>query len=124
MIQFKSKGDFSKTTRWFERVKESVHIGMLDKYGRKGVEVLKAATPKDTGETAASWSYSITNKDGRATLSFSNSNFKGGVPIAIILQYGHATKTGGWIEGVDYINPAIRPVFDEIVEEAWKEVKR
>lgn len=128
-ITFKSKGDFSKTTRWFERVKNVFNVGELDKYGKAGVAALAEATPKDSGLTAASWDYEIRHDKakGRATISFINTNMVGvggryEVPVAIILQYGHATKNGGWVEGVDYINPAIRPIFDAIADNAWKEV--
>lgn len=124
MIKFRQKGDFSKLTRYFERVKEAVKLGDLDKYGRAGVAALASATPVDTGETAASWSYVIEHEKGSAKISFCNSNIQNGVPIAIILQYGHGTGTGGWVEGRDYINPAIRPVFDSIVNDAWKEVTK
>ncbi len=124
MISFRQKGDFSKLTRFLERAKEAVHLGDLDKYGRAGVAVLASATPVDSGLTAASWYYEITNKDGTATISFKNSNVQNGVPIAIILQYGHATGTGGWVQGRDYINPAIQPLFDQIANDAWKEVTK
>ena len=123
MIRFRNKGDFSKLTRYFERVREAIKLGDLDRYGRAGVEALRAATPVDTGTTADSWYYEITNTKGRVTLSFHNSNIQNGVPIAIILQYGHGTRNGGWVEGRDYINPAIQPIFDKITENAWKEVK-
>ena len=124
MITFRQKGDFSKLTRFLERAKEVVKMGDLDKYGEAGVTALASATPKDTGMTASSWYYTIENKNGRATISFNNSNIQNGVPIAIILQYGHATGTGGWVEGRDYINPAIRPIFDKIADDAWKEVTK
>ena len=124
MISFKQKGDFSKLTGFLERAKESVKIGDLDKFGRAGVEALSSATPVNTGKTANSWYYEIENKNGVATISFNNSNIQNGVPIAIILQYGHGTGTGGWVEGRDYINPAIRPIFDEIAENAWREVTK
>ena len=124
MITFKSKGDFSKATRWFERVKSAIRVSDFDKYGRAGVEALASATPKDTGKTAESWYYEITNQNGRITISYLNSNIIDYVPIAVILQYGHATGTGGWVEGIDYINPAIRPIFDAIVDGAWKEVTK
>ena len=124
MISFKQKGDFSKLTGFLERVKESVKIGDLDKFGKAGVEALSSATPVNTGKTANSWYYEIENKNGVATISFNNSNIQNGVPIAIILQYGHGTGTGGWVEGRDYINPAIRPIFDEIAENAWREVTK
>lgn len=124
MITFRQKGDFSKLTKFLERAKEVVHLGDLDKYGRAGVAALASATPVDTGETANSWRYEITNKDGAARIAFYNSNIQNGVPIAIILQYGHATGTGGWVEGRDYINPALQPIFDQILEDIWKEVKQ
>ena len=124
MISFRQKGDFSKLTRFLERAKESVKIGDLDKYGREGVAALSSATPIDSGKTANSWSYEITNKDGSVTITFNNSNIQNGVPIAIILQYGHGTRNGGWVQGRDYINPAIQPVFDEIVDKAWRGVTK
>ena len=124
MISFRQKGDFSKLTSFLEKAKESVKIGDLDKYGREGVAALSSATPIDSGKTANSWNYEITNKNGSVTISFNNSNIQNGVPIAIILQYGHGTKNGGWVQGRDYINPAIQPVFDEIVDKAWKEVTK
>ena len=124
MISFRQKGDFSKLTGFLERAKEAVKLGDLDKFGRAGVEALSSATPVNTGKTANSWYYEIENKNGVATISFNNSNIQNGVPIAIILQYGHGTGTGGWVEGRDYINPAIRPIFDEIAENAWREVTK
>lgn len=124
MISFTQKGDFSKLTGFLERAKEAVKLGDLDKFGRAGVEALSSATPVNTGKTANSWYYEIENKNGTATISFNNSNIQNGIPIAIILQYGHGTGTGGWVQGRDYINPAIRPIFDEIAENAWKEVTK
>lgn len=122
MITFRQKGDFSNLTRFLERAKEAVKVGDLDKYGREGVKALSSATPVETGLTANSWYYTIENSSGSATISFHNSNIQNGVPIAIILQYGHGTGTGGWVQGRDYINPAIQPIFDKIAENAWKEV--
>ena len=124
MITFRQKGDFSKLTRFLERAKEAVHLGDLDKYGRAGVAALASATPVDSGETASSWYYEITNKNGSAVISFRNSNVQNGVPIAIILQYGHGTGTGGWVQRRDYINPASQPIFDQIANNAWKEVTK
>lgn len=124
MITFRHKGDFSKTTRYLERAKQSIRLSTLDKYGREGVAALSSATPIDTGLTASSWYYKIENTKGSITISFLNSNIQNGVPIAIILQYGHGTGTGGWVQGRDYINPAIRPVFDKLVSEAWEEVTK
>lgn len=123
MIRFNSKGDFSKATRYFKKALVASDVsGILDKYGKRGVSALAASTPVDSGLTASSWYYKVQSSRSNATLMFYNSNINNGVPIAIILQYGHGTGTGGWVEGRDYINPAIQPIFDEIVEEAWKEV--
>ena len=124
MITFRQKGDFSKLTKFFERAKEVVKLGDLDKYGREGVAALSSATPKDTGLTASSWYYKIENKNGSAKITFNNSNIQNGVPIAIILQYGHGTRNGGFVEGIDYINPAIRHIFEKIANDAWREVTR
>jgi len=124
MISFRQKGDFSKLTRYLERVKNVVRIGDLDKYGQRGVAALSSATPIDSGETAKSWYYEIVNNNGSASITFYNSNIQNGVPIAIILQYGHGTRNGGWVEGRDYINPAIQPIFDQIVNDAWREVTK
>ena len=124
MIKFRQKGDFSKLTKFLERAKESVHLGDLDKYGREGVAALSSATPVDTGLTANSWHYKIEQRSGSVSIVFYNSNIQNGVPIAIILQYGHGTRHGGWVQGRDYINPAIQPVFDKITEDAWREVTK
>ena len=124
MISFRQKGDFSKLSSYLERAKEAAKLGVLDKYGAQGVAALSSATPVDTGLTANSWSYKIERGNGSASIVFNNSNIQNGVPIAIILQYGHGTGTGGWVEGRDYINPAIQPVFDQIAESAWEEVTK
>lgn len=124
MIRFRQKGDFKKLSNFLERIKEVLKKGELDRYGREGVEALSNATPVDTGKTASSWYYEIERRDGSLSISFYNSNINKGVPIAIILQYGHGTRNGGWVQGRDYINPAIQPIFDRIAEEAWKEVTR
>lgn len=124
MIRFQQKGDFSKLTRYLERAKEAVKRSDLDKYGREGVAALSSATPVDTGKTAASWKYEITHSHDAVTISFYNTNIQNGVPIAIILQYGHGTRNGGYVQGRDYINPAIGPIFDKILDAAWKEVTK
>lgn len=124
MITLKQKGDFSKLTNYLERVKSTAKFSILDKYGRAGVAALASATPVDSGKTASSWYYKIEQNNGSATISFFNSNIQNGVPIAIILQYGHGTRNGGWVEGRDYINPAIQPIFDEITEKVWREVTK
>lgn len=122
MISFRHKGDFSKADRYLEKLRESVKLGILDKYGRAGVAALSSATPVDTGLTANSWFYEIEHSSESDKIVFNNSNIQNGVPIAIILQYGHGTGTGGWVQGRDYINPAIQPIFDQMTKEVWKEV--
>lgn len=124
MITFRQKGDFSKASQYLERLKEAAKLGVLDKYGREGVAALASATPTETGLTASSWTYEIERKGNSVSIVYKNSNINKGVPIAVILQYGHGTGTGGWVQGRDYINPAIQPVFDRIVDEAWKEVTK
>ena len=124
MISFRHKGDFSKTTKFLKRAKNGIRLADLDKYGQAGVSALAAATPVDTGLTASSWHYDIINKNGTVTITFSNSNIQNGVPIAIILYYGHATRNGGWVQGRDYIKPAIRPIFDKLANDAWEEVTK
>lgn len=122
MISVKQKGDFSRTIKYLAKLEKSTRRADLEKYGEAGVAALKAATPVNTGKTAASWYYKIERKKDSASITFYNSNIQNGVPIAIVLQYGHGTGTGGWVEGRDYINPAIRPVFDNLANEAWREV--
>ena len=124
MIKFRHKGDFSKTIKFMNNAKKAVSLDVLDKYGNEGVAALASATPKDSGFTAGSWYYEIERQNGSATIRFLNSNVVRGINIAIILQYGHGTGTGGWVEGRDYINPAIQPIFDKIAENAWKEVTK
>ena len=124
MITVRHKGSFSKTIRYMAKAKEYFQVSDLDRFGKEGVAALASATPIDTGETASQWYYKIERSKGSVTITFNNSNIQNGVPIAIILQYGHATRGGGWVEGRDYINPTIQPIFDEIAEKAWKEVTR
>lgn len=124
MITFRHKGDFSKTTRYLERVKSAIRLSDLDKYGQAGVAALASATPTETGKTASSWYYEIEKSNSTIKINFNNSNINDGVPIAVILQLGHGTGTGGWVEGRDYINPAIQPIFDEIANNAWREVTK
>lgn len=124
MITFKQTGNFFKFKRYTERIKEAVKIGNLNAYGREGVAALQSATPIDSGLTAKSWDYEIHQGNNRVSIVFTNSNIQNGVPIAVIIQYGHASRNGRWVEGRDYINPAIQPVFDKIAESVWKEVTR
>lgn len=122
-IRFRQKGDFRKTENFLKNLKNKRFLQKLDRYGQMGVEALSAATPVDSGTTASSWYYKITQTDYMTTVTWSNSNVNKGVNIAIILQYGHSTGTGGYVEGRDYINPAMKPIFDELAEKMWKEVE-
>lgn len=124
MIKFRHKGDYSKATRYFERLRKAARLDILNKYGQAGVDALSSATPVDSGVTASSWGYEIESNSGSSKIIFTNSNINDGVNIAIILQYGHGTGTGGWVEGRDYINPAIQPLFDNMANEVWREVTK
>ena len=124
MIGFRNKGDFSKTQAYFRKVREAAKVQILEKYGNEGVAALASATPVRTGLTATSWYYRIERSGSKIKLIFLNSNVNKGVQIAVLLQMGHGTGTGGWVEGRDYINPAIQPIFDDIVDAAWKEVTK
>ena len=124
MISFRQKGDFKKLNSYLERLEEVIKLGKLNKYGERGVSALASATPVDTGLTASSWQYSINREKDSVSISFENTNINNGVSIAILLQYGDGTRNGGYVQGRDYINPAIQPLFDQIAEEAWKEVTR
>ena len=123
-ITFRHKGNLSKTTQFLKRAKAFQIKNILEQYGQAGISALSAATPVESGLTANSWYYKIEKSKGSVSIAFYNSNIQNGVPIAVILQYGHGTKNGGWVQGRDYINPAIRPIFDAIVEDAWKEVTK
>lgn len=122
LIRLKQKGNLSKVTGYLERVKHFAGFSILDKYGKEGVAALSAATPFDSGRTSESWTYEVSIARDSASISFFNTNVNDGVPIAIILQYGHGTGNGGFVQGRDYINPAIQPVFDQIAQEVWREV--
>lgn len=123
-IEVIHRGSFSNLDKFLSRVSGGQHIlRVLDKYGRKGVEALAAATPKDSGLTAASWSYEYTSTGDLITITWTNSNVKKGYfNVAMMLQLGHGTGTGGYVTGIDYINPALRPVFDRLADDAWTEV--
>jgi hypothetical protein len=124
-ISLETKGDFSKTYKYFKDLSlfsSYKLMGVLEKYGNEGVKALQSTTPKDSGLTASSWSYEITVEKDLITISWNNSNVNDGVPIAVLIQYGHGTGTGGYVEGVDYINPAMHPIFKQIADSAWKEV--
>ena len=123
MITFKQNGNFSNLSITLKRMKRFMDNISLEKYGEEGVTALASATPVDTGLTANSWNYKIEQTKNSVSITFYNTNIQNGVPIAIILQYGHGPRNGGWVEGRDYINPAIQPIFDRIANEAWKEVR-
>ena len=122
MLVYKSKGSFAKTKGFFKKASDKRIFKDLSKYGEEGVAALAAATPVDTGKTASSWSYEIRQTDSSTSIVWKNSNIVDGTPIAIILQYGHGTATGGYVQGVDYINPALKPIFDRMANTVWKEV--
>lgn len=122
LIGIRQTGNFQKTDRFLSGLIGVHYMRKLKKYGEKGVEALKAATPKDSGKTAESWSYEIEQQKGRTAIYWRNSHVENGVNIAIILQYGHGTRGGGFVEGIDYITPAMRPIFEEMANEVWKEV--
>lgn len=124
MIKFKNKGGFSNTEKFFKRIGTGDYYKGLEYYGEAGVSALMEATPKDTGKTASSWSYSIDKTDNGVEIVWKNSNINDGVNIAMIIQYGHGTSSGYYVEGVDYINPALKPLFDLMGEKIWEEVKR
>lgn len=124
VVMFRQKGNFKRTSDFLKRASSLNLDAILNQYGQEGVEALRAATPRDTGATANSWSYSIHKGTGSITITWSNSNIVDGVPVAVILQYGHGTRNGGYVQGTDYINPAMKPIFDKIAQRAWEEVKR
>lgn len=122
MISFKQRGNFNKTEKLLKKSFGRSYIDILEKYGQQGVSALSAATPVDSGLTASSWSYEIIQNGETISIVWKNSNINKGVNIAIILQYGHGTRNGGYVSGRDYINPALKPIFDKMAEAAWKEV--
>lgn len=121
-LRMKVSGDWKKTTNFLEKAKDIFKRKSFDDYGRAGVEALRAATPVDTGNTANSWYYEIERKNGEVAINWKNRNVNKGVIIAVILQYGHATGTGGYVRGTDYINPAMTKVFQKIADDMWREV--
>lgn len=122
MITFKHKGDLHKTKNFLAKASKLDIKRILEPYGQRGVEALVSATPVLTGTTVNCWSYNVSVSDGKASISFSNSNMAGNTPLVILLRYGHGTRNGGYVQGRDFISPAIQPIFDKIVEDAWKEV--
>ena len=124
MITFEAKNDFKNTNKLFNRLRSKAKIVDLDRIGQMGVDALRDATPVQTGETASSWYYTIDREQDYATITWCNSNVVDGANVAVLLQYGHATRNGSWVEGIDFINPALKPVFDEIAQTAWREVTK
>lgn len=124
MVKFTSRGDFSKTDNYLKRMLKMDLDTVLTQYAEKGVQALSEATPVDTGLTASSWSYEIDRTSDSITISWTNSNFNKGVPIALLIQYGHGTRNGGYVSGTDYINPAMKPIFDEIEQAVMREVSK
>lgn len=123
MIKIQQRGDFKNTEKFLKRSFGRNYLDVLKKYGQQGVAALSAATPVDTGLTASSWSYKIIQNNGNISIIWENSNVqKGWANIAILLQYGHGTRNGGYVSGRDYINPALRPIFDKMADAAWREV--
>ena len=123
MITFTQKGNFKKTQTFLQKARYHYYLNHLDKFGEEGVQALSLATPKDTGKTASSWYYRIRETKTGVVIEWLNSNIQDYVNIALILQYGHATGTGGYVRGIDYINPAMRPLFEKIATDAWQELK-
>ena len=123
LISLVSKGDFSNTKGFFSNMLRRKYLNVLSKYGQLGVEMLAANTPIDTGLLASSWSYEITEDNSGMSIVWTNSDIENGANVAILLQYGHATRNGGYVQGIDYINPALQPVFDKLAEAAWREVQ-
>lgn len=124
MIRFRHKGNFARTKRFFHRARRASFFSSLEDLAQAGVDALSRATPVDSGLTAQSWYYEIRNEQGKVSIFWNNSNQNQGVPIAVIIQYGHGTGNGGYVEGVDYINPALKPIFEQIAGKVWKEVTR
>lgn len=122
LVTITNKGNYEKTTNFLQGLLKKDYIGILNKYGDAGVQVLANATPIDSGKTAQSWSYEVRHDRTGYTLAWYNSNTNQGLSIVVLNQYGHATRDGGWVQGVDFINPAMKPFFDELVEELWREV--
>ena len=123
-IEITQKGSFNNTEMYLRRLKSSDLYAVLNKYGSLGVAALSNATPVRSGLTAASWSYEIVQRRGYYSIRWHNSNVHDGIPIAILIQYGHGTRTGGYVQGRDYIMPAIRPIFDQMANDAWREVTK
>ena len=123
-VKVSSSGSMKNIEKFFNRIRKKTYLNALDAYGQMGVEVLRDGTPKDSGITSDSWNYIVETNKTHSKITWTNDSVNDGVNIAVILQYGHGTGTGGWVEGVDYINPALHPIFQEIADRLWKEVSR
>lgn len=124
VITFKTKGDLKKTWKFLRFISSRLYLKKIEHYAKKGVVALVEATPKESGETADAWDYEIQIDDKRTRIAFTNSNIAAnGTPVVVLIQYGHATRNGGWVEGFDFVNPAVKPIFDEMAEDIWKEVQ-
>ena len=124
MISVRYKGDFKRTEGWLGKLKERRFLKNAERFGQLGVDALSAATPVDTGLTASSWTYEIQNGPDSIVIEWHNTNVNKHVNIALILQMGHGTRNGGYVRGRDYINPAMRPIFDQMAKDAWEEVTK
>ena len=124
MITFRQRGVFRKTESFLKRVSGDDVYSSLERYAKEGVDALSASTPSDTGKTASSWDYEIKKDRNGVSIYWTNSNVMDGIPVVILIQYGHATGTGGYVQGIDFINPTLRPVFEKIVENVWREVAK
>ena len=122
MISFRHSGNFKNTERFFKKASNINYTKILDFYGKAGVNALEKATPVDTGLTASSWEYSYKINKGSFLISWNNTNIENGTCVAILIQYDHGTKNGGYVQGIDYINPALKPIFDSLADQAWKEI--
>ena len=123
MITLTASGSFDKVDKFINAMKREEAFAFLNAFGQQGVEALANSTPVDTGLTSNSWDYEIVKNKGRYSIVWTNSNTEPGIPVAILIQYGHATKDGGWVQGRDYINPSVRPLFDKIADQVWERVK-
>ena len=123
-VSYTYRGDLKKTRGFLNSLRQRDFLRHLDKYGKMGVDALREAPPRDTGKTANSWDYIIEETPDSVTITWTNSNENRSIPIALLIQYGHATRKGGWVSGIDYINPALKPIFEEIAKSAWEEVTK
>ena len=122
MITITAKGDYKQTKKFLRKISKQSFLKGLERYGDTGVRALSSATPVESGATAASWAYDIQTTKNTLSIVWYNTNIVSGVPVAVLIQYGHGTGTGGYVQGIDYINPALKPIFDEILDKVWKEV--